>query len=216
MSDQSPREARNEAKAEAAAAKARAKSMRPWYRKKRFLIPLALVAVIALATAAGGGGGDDDKKTATSSASSDEENSTTEEASDSGNESGEDEHRVGDTAKSSDFELTLLTVEDPMVPTNDFEKPSDGMRFVAVEVEAKNVSDERQTLSTLLGAEIIDSQNQSWDIAIAGTDRPQLDGEVMPGQSRRGWIAFEVPADATGLKLRLKGSMTAAGALFVL
>lgn len=46
---------RRDAKAEAAAAKARAKSLRPWYKKKRFLLPLAFVLLIVIIAAAGGG-----------------------------------------------------------------------------------------------------------------------------------------------------------------
>lgn len=42
-------------KAEAAAAKAYAKAQRPWYKKKRFMIPLGLV-VLSIAAAAGSGG----------------------------------------------------------------------------------------------------------------------------------------------------------------
>lgn len=41
-----------------AAAKAYAKATRPWYKKKRFIIPIALVAIIAIATATSGGGSD--------------------------------------------------------------------------------------------------------------------------------------------------------------
>jgi hypothetical protein len=44
------------ARAEAKAAKAHAKALRPWYKKKRFAIPLALVALIVLAQVFGGGG----------------------------------------------------------------------------------------------------------------------------------------------------------------
>ncbi len=45
-------------RADAAAEKARLKAMRPWYKKKRFIIPLVLVAIIVIAAAAGGDGGD--------------------------------------------------------------------------------------------------------------------------------------------------------------
>lgn len=54
---------RQEARAEAAAAKARSKAMRPWYKKKRFIIPLALLAIIVISAIAGAGG-DDAKKAA--------------------------------------------------------------------------------------------------------------------------------------------------------
>ena len=39
------------AKADAKAAKARAKSLRPWYRKKRFILVIAIVAIIVIAIA---------------------------------------------------------------------------------------------------------------------------------------------------------------------
>ena len=51
-----PRDARARAKADKAYAKAR----RPWYKKKRFILPLALlvlIVIIIVATTAGGGGG---------------------------------------------------------------------------------------------------------------------------------------------------------------
>ena len=50
-----PRDARAQAKADKAYAKAR----RPWYKKKRFILPLALIVLIVIiiaATTAGGGG----------------------------------------------------------------------------------------------------------------------------------------------------------------
>jgi hypothetical protein len=49
----SPREARAQASAE----KAYRKAQRPWYAKKRFIVPLVVVALIAVFTATSGGGG---------------------------------------------------------------------------------------------------------------------------------------------------------------
>jgi hypothetical protein len=43
------------AKADAIAAKAKAKALRPWYQKKRFIIPGALAVVIAFSSASNGG-----------------------------------------------------------------------------------------------------------------------------------------------------------------
>ncbi|MDD9348393.1 Ltp family lipoprotein [Mumia sp.] len=43
----------DDAKAQRAAAKAYAKAQRPWYRKKRFIIPLALVVVGVIAVSSG-------------------------------------------------------------------------------------------------------------------------------------------------------------------
>jgi hypothetical protein len=59
----------------------------------------------------------------------------------------------------------------------------------------------------------VSSANRS---ARSATDLSQLDGEVGPGEARRGGIVFEVTQDATGLRLRLKGNITATGSLFEL
>lgn len=52
-----------EAKAQAKAARAHAKALRPWFKKKRFLIPLVLVVIVILAAVAGSGGSSDDEPT---------------------------------------------------------------------------------------------------------------------------------------------------------
>jgi hypothetical protein len=46
------------AKADAAAAKAKAKALRPWFQKKRFIVPLALVAIMGISVASNPGGSD--------------------------------------------------------------------------------------------------------------------------------------------------------------
>jgi len=47
-----------DAKAQARGAKAHAKALRPWFKKKRFILPLALIALIAIISIATAGGGD--------------------------------------------------------------------------------------------------------------------------------------------------------------
>lgn len=51
-------ESPQDARAHVAAEKAYKKASRPWYQKKRFIIPLALVALSFIAPALGGGGSD--------------------------------------------------------------------------------------------------------------------------------------------------------------
>lgn len=124
---------------------------------------------------------------------------------------------VGGTDTSGDLSFTVNTFEDPVTDANEFLGPEPGNRFVAVEVTITNMSEDMESFSTLLFAELIDSQNQSWDVSIFGlSDRPGLDVEIPPGESRRGWIAFEVPESSMGFRLRLKGNITAQGAVFTL
>ena len=118
---------------------------------------------------------------------------------------------VGSTDNTSGFDVTLLQFVDQWQPTNEFEAPSPGMRYIAVELDMVNTDDEVQTFSTILGLEVVDSLGQRWNPAFAGFDLPQLGGDVVPGTNIRGWQVFEVPVDATGLQLRVKGSITASG-----
>jgi hypothetical protein len=123
---------------------------------------------------------------------------------------------VGSTDNTSGFDVTLLQYVDQWQSTNQFETPSAGMRYVAVELNIVNTHDEVQPFSTLLGLELIDSLGQRWNIALAGSDLPRLDTDVAPGSNVRGWQVFEVPADAAGLRLKVQGSMTASGIEFQL
>jgi hypothetical protein len=68
---QHPSESPRNPQAEAKAAKADAKAMRPWYKKKRVIIPAGLVAVAIAASAgsSGGTGADDSKPTASANTS---------------------------------------------------------------------------------------------------------------------------------------------------
>jgi hypothetical protein len=74
--------------------------------------------------------------------------------------------------------------------------------------------DETEIMSTWLGAEVMDAQNRPWDVAFAGYELPQIEGDVQPGEARRGWMVFEVADEASDLQLRIKGNLTATGSLF--
>lgn len=189
-----------EVRATAKAEKARAKAMRPWFKKKRFWA-LGIVAIIIIAAVAGSAGSKDKDKDTSSGGST---------------PSAQTALAVGQTGHTGDLDITLNTVNDPFTPTNSFEKPGDGKRFVAVEVTAKNNSDKPLAFSSLIGVEVTDSEGRPWNIAIAGTDKPQLDGTVQPGEPRRGWMVFEVDQASSGLRLRVKGNLTATGVVFAL
>jgi hypothetical protein len=179
---------------------------------------VTLVSVVVLSAAASDDDSDDsDTSTGTTEATAgngtadDGATTTAEPATEA---EGQDVYQVGDTAHTADLDVTVHQVQDPFEPTNEFETPQAGMRFVAVESELTNADDEPITWSSLMGAELTDSENRPYTVALAGTDLPQLDGEVPAAGSRRGWVVFEVPQDATGLQLRIKGSITATGSLF--
>lgn len=76
MTEQGPNGPRD-AKAELKAAKAYSKAQRPWYKRKRWMIPLSLFLLIGIISAASGGG--DSTKTSTTDNNA-AQSSTTEEA----------------------------------------------------------------------------------------------------------------------------------------
>jgi hypothetical protein len=123
---------------------------------------------------------------------------------------------VGGTGTTSGLQVTLLQDADPWTPTNAFEQPATGRRFVGVELDVVNVSGEQQVLSTLMGLDIVDSVGQHWNIALAGLDLPTLDATLQANERRRGWAIFEVPVESTGLQLSVKGALTASGIDFQL
>lgn len=127
----------------------------------------------------------------------------------------QDVYAVGETAHTGVFDVTVHQVVSPWESGNEFEVPLPGHHFVAVEASLVNVDGaEVEVWSSLLGAELTDSQGRPWDIAFAGLDLPMLDGDVGLGMTRRGWVVFEVADDATELLLRMAGNPTATGSLF--
>jgi hypothetical protein len=108
-----------DAKAEAKAAKAYAKAQRPWYKKKRFIIPLALVAIIILFQVLGGGGDDTTATTpetvesAASALPEDEASEVVEEAEDAEEQAPAAEEPAGKLPlEDGDWRLDQLRVED--------------------------------------------------------------------------------------------------------
>lgn len=129
---------------------------------------------------------------------------------------GEDTYAVGETAKTADLRVTVNTVEDPFVPTNEFDNPPEGQRFVGVEMTIDNAGDESAAFSSFGSVEVVDAENQAWDVAFTTSDQPSIDGDIPAGATRKGWLYLSVGEDATDLQLRVKGSFTANGAVFLL
>src|SRR5690554_2468846 len=104
---------------------------KPWYRKKRWWIAGAVVVIIAAAA----GGGSNDKSNSSNNLSA--PIATT--------PGGQDVYTVGQTAKTGDFEVTLLQVEDPYTASNSIFRPGEGKRFVGIELSLTNTSSRTQT-----------------------------------------------------------------------
>ncbi len=132
--------------------------------------------------------------------------------------SSDDEPHIGGIAITGAFAVTPPhAFEDPVIEPDDLVDTVAGHRLVAVETTVTNTSSSRQSFSTMLLVELVDSLERTWPASVFGvSDRRGLDASVAPGASRRGWVGFEVSAAATGFRLRVKGDLAAEVTTFAL
>lgn len=118
--------------------------------------------------------------------------------------------RVGETAKTSKLQVTVFSVE--KIESYEYysdiledymeEEASPGKIFILIEGEIKNVGDDRAYVGSSQ-LSITDSEGYKYDPELYfGDDGLEMFKELYPGQKMKGKVLFEVPEDATGLKIR--------------
>lgn len=123
---------------------------------------------------------------------------------------------VGDVIEIGDLGLTVHGV---IFPTGDqFSQPEEGMKFLVVDVSVENKSEVAQSISSLLQMALKDATGQSYDedlmadVAGGGT---APNGELAPGETIRGQVGFQVPADDEGFVFVFDGDVFGTGKVFV-
>ncbi len=166
--------------------------MRPWYKKKRFIVPLALVLVIIIAGVAGGGGDDGD---AESVASDDESAEESGDPSDTRNlslypdrpdrQDEDHEAEVGDSVRLAGYTATVT----------DAEFTSDEVLGdqVTVFVEIENRDDRAQPFNTF-NWRLQDESGRVLDPTINTRDDDLGSGDLVEGGMTSGTVAFDVSA----------------------
>lgn len=85
-------------------------------------------------------------------------------------------------------------------------KPNRGHKWILVNTTIANKGKELRKFSVISFA-LMDRHNNTYDVALlAGAleDVESTTGDISPGEQRRGEVPFEVPKNATGLKLLFK------------
>jgi hypothetical protein len=189
--DKPSRGSHRDAKAEARAAKAYAKAQRPWWKKKRFILPLGLVLLIALVSvsASGGGGGTDVGGSGGGSGGGSA-------SKDSGGGDGAS-GKVGQaiTNAGTTYKVTRArtarTIGDPDLGGT----RADGT-FVIVNLQLTNNKDETKTFSDT-SAKIETSDGKTYETSdkttLAFGDEGLLLKDIQPDLTTRGKLAFELP-----------------------
>jgi hypothetical protein len=201
-----------DAKAQAKAAKAYAKATRPWFKKKRFILPLALVALIAAISVSSSG--DDSTTTGTGGDTSNDAPAagTADKKADAPKET---LPGIGDKARDGKFMFTVTKVKPGVaqIGSKDFGVKAQG-QFVLVTVKVKNIGDKAQTLFGDNQTLFINGKEYSADTtaAIYLDDSKSIFEEINPGNAINGVIVFDVPKSATAFqKIELHDSLFSSG-----
>lgn len=196
----SPKDAKSQAKAE----KAYRKATRPWFKKKRFILPLALVLLVAIFAATSGG---DDAGTASSTSQSGANN---------GAQAAKDPV-VGDKVRDGKFEFVVTKVERPgkTLPTAFGTEEKAQGEFIIVRVDVTNIGNEAQTLDTT-GQVLFNDKGQEFKpssaiFSIKDSDKFFLE-QINPGNKVTGApLLFDVAPGTKITSIELHDSMFSDG-----
>ena len=176
------------AQADAKAAAARAKALRPWYRKKRYILGIPLLTIVGLIVVGALAVGTEDESgpslqggqsvgTAQSTAP-------------------EGPAGIGDLVKVGSLDLTVISVDASFDSKqhNPFNEAN-----VGVQIRAKNArgdANEEYNLSPWFSMKLVDSNGIAHDPSFVCAGCPDEIGstDLIRGGSVTGWVYFEIPA----------------------
>jgi len=192
-------DAAREAKADAKAAKAKAKALRPWFKKKRFLLPIILVVIIGFSVATNGNKGSSSSDNAGSADSS---------------STAETMAAIGDVVTDDDWSLSITKFSCGIDRVGSDLLGADAQgQFCIANISATNNGDkadylvgDNHKIYSADGKEY-SSDSSNW---IYLKDNMLLE-KVNPGNTSKGQLLFDVPKDADLSYIELHASMFSGG-----
>ena len=126
--------------------------------------------------------------------------------------------KIGETVQDGDLAFTATTVTTANSLGNSFTSSKAQGIFYIVTLEIENKGKETKTIDSSM-ITLTDSQDRKFDRSIEGQTAKGLSQgkvdlflqQVQPGLSVTGDIVFDIPKDATGLKLVVKSSLFGSG-----
>ncbi|MFC8449604.1 DUF4352 domain-containing protein [Kitasatospora sp. NPDC057223] len=113
--------------------------------------------------------------------------------------------KVGDTIalkgmeKGNTADVTAVKIVDNADSGNEYLKPADGKRYVAVQFQIKATGTQAYSDSPLGSAKVVDTEGQSYGPTFGDTTAGpsfQTPTNIAPGESGKGFVTFEVPVAA--------------------
>jgi hypothetical protein len=111
---------------------------------------------------------------------------------------GETVHGVGELAAAPFYKMRIEKVQECKV--RDYFAPAAGSIKLGVDVTLEGTADKDVPVNPFY-AKLTDSEGYSWTSTLAGCTPDLKSMRINSGDSTRGWITFEIPKSATGLKL---------------
>jgi hypothetical protein len=201
-----------QARARAKAAKAEAKALRPWYKKKRFIIPLVLVALFVLVNLSGGGAGDTTSAApaGASSAQAKEQASAKKQKPTRTSEAAS--VKIGEAAKAGDwtFTVTKFTCGSKTIGSEYLNKKAQG-QFCLMNLSVKNNGNEAATLMSdnqkLLDAKGREFASDNEASLYVDPDSNIFIEDINPGNTAKGVVVFDVPKNVKPVTATLAGGV---------
>ena len=192
-----------DAKAEARAAKAYAKAQRPWFKKKRIIIPSALVTLVVVASAASGGG-DSGPGTVSASAGAASTSNDEKPAKDREQRKAKAPGKVGQslTNAGTTYTVTNVRTTDTLGDPDFLGERADGT-FVVVSLKLRNNKDETKTFMEA-NAKLETSDGKRYETSdkavLAFGEEGLMLKDIQPDLTTRGKLALR-PSPAQGQRL---------------
>lgn len=203
------------AKAEAAAAKARAKAVRPWFKKKRVIIPAAIVLIV-IASRVGGGDSEPSPAASGSSGGGQAEQAAPEASTGSG-------VGIGQAAEDGDFSFVVDSFEcigSVVKSTNDFLDDAEAQgEWCVLSITVTNTGDSAGTLFAS-NQYLVDNQEREFaasdSFEVYLLDETPIFEQINPGNSLSGRIYFDVSDPSAIVEAELHDSAFSGGVRVVL
>jgi hypothetical protein len=215
-----PSPSARDAKAQVKAAKAYAKAQRPWFKKKRFIIPGVLLVLIAFGSLGGGGSEEpaaaSSEEATTSESTKADSESTEEKAESSKPEEDTDVAGLKTPVRDGKFEFTVKSFECGVskIGSSFMTEKAQG-QFCIATLKVSNIGNESQMFDGT-SQYLFDSEGRefsaSTEAAIALPESQSFLEDINPGNTVSGKVVWDVPKSGfKAERLKLHDSMFSGG-----
>ena len=183
-----------DAKAQAKAAKAYAKAQRPFYKKKRIIVPAAVLGIVVVAVASNSGGGSDNGSVVSDKgATSSQVKSGSGAPAKSEAGSADNPYKAGQTVQLEGTQYTVTGTTTQSTVGGAFGEKADG-KFVVVDMTIENKQNETKTFMDEAATFIAKdgTQYKGSDAAIY-LDKSLFLKDMQPDLPTKGQLVFDVP-----------------------